>query len=137
MRRPQVQPLEPAEDKAVRDRLVLIQRDPRIRRPPGVPTGAKAFNRAARDIGIATDAAGRASGIELLIACTDKRYESGRGQPHSKTLRKKQGAEKRASVLEGGCPLPPFGVARTCAIRHYIQFMEYGPPRRKARSSVR
>src|ERR1039458_7843868 len=55
---------------------------------------------------------------KLVIACTDKRYESGRGQPHSKTLRKKQRAEKRASVLECGCSLPLFGVARTCAIRH-------------------
>jgi hypothetical protein len=54
----------------------------------------------------------------LVLACTDKRYESGRGQPHSKTLRKKQRAEKRASVLECGCPLPLFGIARTCAIRH-------------------
>jgi hypothetical protein len=47
----------------------------------------------------------------LMLACTDKRYESGRGQPHSKTLRKKQRAEKRASILECGCPLPLFGVA--------------------------
>ena len=55
---------------------------------------------------------------ELVLACTDKRYESGSGQPHSKTLRKKQRAEKRASVLECGCPLPLFGVEQTCAIRH-------------------
>ncbi len=32
--------------------------------------------------------------------------ESGRGQPHSKTWRKAQRAETRASVLECGCPLP-------------------------------
>jgi len=53
-----------------------------------------------------------------MFIASDKRYESGRGQPHSKTLRNKQGAEKRASVLECGCPLPLSGVARICAIRH-------------------
>src|SRR5438876_5974630 len=32
--------------------------------------------------------------------------KSGRGQPHSKTLRKHPGCVARASVLECGCPLP-------------------------------
>src|SRR5438874_10791305 len=36
----------------------------------------------------------------------NRRNESGRGQPHSKTLRKEWHAGKRASVLECGCPLP-------------------------------
>ena len=30
-----------------------------------------------------------------MFIASDKRYESGRGQPHSKTLRKEQRAEKR------------------------------------------
>ena len=67
MRRPQVQPQEPAEDPAVRGSLVFIQRHPRRPQPSGVPTSAKAFGRAARGIGIATEAAGRASGLEALI----------------------------------------------------------------------
>ena len=108
MRRPRVQPLEQAEDTAARDRLVCIQRHPHRPRPQGIPAGVKALSPAAQDTGIATDAEGRTSGIELLIAFTDKRYESGRGQPHSKTLRKKRRAEKRASVLECGCPPPLF-----------------------------
>jgi hypothetical protein len=55
--------------------------------------------------------------LVLVIACTDTRYESGRGQPHSKTSRKEQRAEKRGSVLECGCPLLLFRVSRIYAIR--------------------
>ena len=43
---------------------------------------------------------------QCLIARALDTPKSGRGQPHSKTLRKKRTAEKRGSVLECGCPLP-------------------------------
>ena len=56
----------------------------------------------------------------LVTACSNKRYKSGRGQPHSKTLRREQRAEKRGSVLECGCPLPLSGVSRIYAITHQL-----------------
>ena len=51
-----------------------------------------------------------------MITCIERPYESGRGQPHSKTLRKEQRAEERGSVLECGCLLPLFGLSRASAI---------------------
>src|SRR6266704_3222757 len=44
-------------------------------------------------------------GVMPRILC-DVSVESGRGQPHSKTLRTEPRAIHRASVLECGCPLP-------------------------------
>ena len=40
-------------------------------------------------------------------ACT-RQSQSGRGQPHSKTLRDFESLGARVSVLECGCPLPLF-----------------------------
>jgi len=54
----------------------------------------------------------------LVIACTHRRYESGRGQPHSKTLARFSARYFLRKVLECGCPLPLFRVARTYAIKH-------------------
>ena len=45
------------------------------------------------------------------------RSESGRGQPHSKTLRKEQRADERGSVLDCGCPLPLSRIPRTLTMR--------------------
>src|ERR1051326_4110822 len=44
----------------------------------------------------------------MSLADRKSSIESGRGQPHSKTLRIARRMEKRASVLECGCPLPLF-----------------------------
>jgi len=41
-----------------------------------------------------------------VLDCAGNRYESGRGQPHSKTSRKAWRAIRRVSVLECGCPQP-------------------------------
>jgi hypothetical protein len=45
---------------------------------------------------------------------------SGRGQPHSKTLRDVRHVGERASVLECGCPLPLYPPREVIVIvRHY------------------
>ena len=56
---------------------------------------------------------------ELVIAWKDKRYESGRGQPHSKTLPRCWTRCSFRKVLECGCPLPLFDVSSTYAIRRW------------------
>ena len=53
---------------------------------------------------------------QLVIACEDKRSESGRGQPHSKTLPRFGTHGSFRKVLECGGPLPLFDVSLADAV---------------------
>lgn len=73
--------------------------------------------------------------LQLVIVCTDKRRESGRGQPHSKTLRDELGAENAAASWSAAVPCG-FSAYRGLLQSATSSRLDARPTQRKIRSTI-